>query len=51
MKKEYMKPTMRVVVLQQYTRLLAGSSYDDIKSPVDTYDDPEDVISDKGSIW
>ena len=50
MKKEYMKPTMRVVKIQQ-TQMLCGSPYDDIKSPVDTYDDPEDVISDKGSIW
>ena len=50
MKKEYMKPTMRVVKIQQ-TQMLCGSPYDDIKSPVDTYEDPEDVISDKGSIW
>ena len=41
---------MRVVKIQQ-TQMLCGSPYDDIKSPVDTYDDPEDVITDKGSIW
>jgi len=49
-KQEYMKPTMRVVKIQQ-TQMLCGSPYDDIKSPLDTYDDPEDVITDKGSIW
>ena len=45
-----MKPEMEVVKIQQ-TQMLCGSPYDDIKSPVDTYDDPEDVITDKGSIW
>ena len=50
MKRQYMKPEMEVVKIQQ-TQMLCGSPYDDIKSPVDTYDDPEDVISDKGSIW
>jgi len=50
MKKQYMKPTMRVVKIQQ-TQMLCGSPYDDIKSPLDTYDDTEDVITDKGSIW
>jgi len=50
MKKEYMKPAMRVVKIQQ-TQMLCGSPYDDIKSPLDTYGDPEDVITDKGSIW
>ena len=51
MKKQYMKPTMRVVVLQQHTHLLSGSPYDSMGTPLDTYDDPEDVITDKGSIW
>ena len=50
MKRQYMKPEMEVVKIQQ-TQMLCGSPYDDIKSPVDTYDDPEDVITDKGSIW
>ena len=50
-KQEYMKPTMRVVTLQQHTHLLAGSNYDSVKSPLDTYDDDDDVITDKGSIW
>jgi len=51
MKKQYMKPTMQVVKIQHQHHLLAGSPYDDIKSPLDTYDDSEDVITDKGSIW
>ena len=51
MKKEYMKPTMRVVKIQHQHHLLAGSPYDNIKAPLDVYDDPEDVITDKGSIW
>lgn len=29
MKKEYQKPTMRVVELQRQAHLLAGSNYDD----------------------
>ena len=50
MKKQYMKPTMRVVKIQQ-TQMLCGSPYDSVSTPLDTYDDPEDVITDKGSIW
>ena len=50
-KKDYEKPTMRVVKIQHQHHLLAGSPYDDIKSPVETYDSDEDVITDKGSIW
>ena len=50
MKKQYMKPAMRVVKIQQ-TQMLCGSPYDNIKAPLDVYDDPEDVITDKGSIW
>ena len=51
-KKDYEKPTMRVVKIQHQHHLLSGSPYDDIKSPLETYgDDPEDVITDKGSIW
>ena len=43
---------MRVVKIQHQHHLLSGSPYDDIKSPLETYgDDPEDVITDKGSIW
>ena len=51
MKKEYMKPTMRVVKIQHQHHLLAGSPYDSVSTPLDTYDAPEDVITDKGSIW
>ncbi len=51
MKKEYMKPTMRVVKIQHKCHLLAGSRYDSVEAPVRTYDEPEDVITDKGYIW
>jgi hypothetical protein len=50
MKKEYTKPTMRVVKIQQH-RMLCASPYDGLQSPVSTYDDPEDVIEDKNDIW
>ena len=49
MKKQYMKPTMQVVMLQHQHQLLAGGPYDSVSKPLDTYDD--DVITDKGSIW
>ncbi len=49
MKKEYTKPAMRVVKLQQQ-RMLCGSPYNNIQSPVETYDD-NDVIDQKGNIW
>ena len=52
MKKEYMKPTMRVVELQHHAQILAGSAYDSVSTPLGVYDDdPEDVITDQGSIW
>lgn len=50
MKKTYMKPSMEVIKIQ-HTLMLCGSPYDNVKSPVETYGDPEDVISDKGDIW
>ena len=50
-KQEYMKPTMRVVTLQQHMQMLCGSPYDNVRSPLDTYDDSDDIITDKGSIW
>ena len=50
MKKQYMKPAMQVVELRQY-QILCGSPYDNVQTPLDTYDDPEDVINDKGGIW
>ena len=49
-KKAYIKPEQRVVKIQQH-RMLCGSPYNDVKTPVSTYDDPEDVIDDKGDIW
>ena len=50
MKKEYTKPTMRVVKIQQH-RMLCGSPYNNLKSPVETYDNDDDVIYEKSSIW
>ena len=50
MKKEYMKPAMQVVELRQH-QILCGSPYDSLSTPLDTYDDPEDIITDKGNIW
>ena len=51
MKKEYIQPTMRVVTLKHQTHILAGSPYDSQQSPVQTYDAPEDVITEKGDVW
>ena len=53
MKKQYMKPTMQVVMLQHQHQLLAGSPYDSMSKLLDTYDDDDDddIITDKGSIW
>ena len=51
MKKEYMKPTMHVVQIHHRQQLLSGSPYDNIQSPVETYDNDEDVINQKSSIW
>ena len=48
MKRTYMKPTTKVVQIQ-HRQLLSGS-YDNIQSPVETYDD-DDVIYEKNSIW
>ena len=50
MKKEYMKPAMQVVELRQH-QILCGSPYDNVQSPLDTYDDDEDAIDNPGSIW
>ena len=49
MKKTYMKPTTKVVPIQQRQHLLSGSPYDDQKS-LNVYDD-DDVIDQKGNIW
>ena len=45
-----MKPTTTVVYIQ-HRQMLCGSPYDNIQSPVETYDDDQDVINEKGSIW
>ena len=50
MKKEYIQPTMHVVKIQQH-RMLCGSPYNDVKTPVSVYDDDEDAITDKNDIW
>jgi hypothetical protein len=48
-KQDYIQPAMRVVKLQQQ-RMLCGSPYNNQRS-VSTYDDDEDAITDKGSVW
>ena len=50
MKKTYMKPTTKVVYIH-HRQMLCGSPYNNQKSPVETYDDDEDVINEKRSIW
>lgn len=50
MKKEYIQPAMRVVNIQQH-KMLCGSPYNDVKTPVSTYNDDEDAITDKGNVW
>ena len=41
---------MHVVKIQQH-RMLCGSPYNDMKSPVSVYDDDEDAITDTGDVW
>ena len=48
MKRTYMKPTTKVVPIQQRQQLLSGSPNDGQKS-LNVYDD--DVIDQKGNIW
>ena len=50
MKKTYLKPTTKVVQIQ-HRQLLSASPYDNIQSPVETYNDDNDVIDQKNSIW
>ena len=50
MKKTYMKPTTKVVQIH-HRQMLCGSPYDNIQSPVETYNDDQDVINEKGNIW
>ena len=45
-----MKPTTKVVYIH-HRQMLCGSPYNNQKSPVETYDDDEDVIYEKSSIW
>ena len=49
MKRTYMKPTTKVVPIQQ-RQMLCASHYDDQKS-LNVYDDDEDDIDQKGYIW
>ena len=51
MKKTYLKPTTKVVQIHHRQQLLSGSHYDNIQSPVETYNDDQDVINEKGNIW
>ena len=50
MKKTYLKPTTKVVPIQQRQHLLCGSPYDNQKS-LNVYDDEGDDIDQKGYIW
>ena len=50
MKKTYMKPTTKVVQIQ-HRQMLCASHYNNQKSPLETYDDDNDVIDQKNSIW
>ena len=50
MKKTYLKPTTMVVQIH-HRQLLSASPYDNIQSPVETYNDDQDVINEKGNIW
>ena len=50
MKRTYMKPTMMVVQIQ-HRQMLCGSPYDNQNAPLETYNEEEDVINEKGNIW
>ena len=51
-KKDYMKPTLKVVKLQHSQQLLIGSSYTGIQSKNSTDDDNPDYDgSSSGSFW
>ena len=51
MKKTYLKPTTMVVQIHHRQHLLSGSPYNYKKAPLETYDNDEDVIYEKNSIW
>ena len=42
---------MTVVKIQQQRMLCGSNPYNDLKTPVSTYNDDEDVITDTGDIW
>ena len=50
MKKTYLKPTTKVVPIQ-HRQMLCGSPYDKQNAPLETYDEDEDFINEKSSIW
>ena len=51
MKRTYQKPTTTVVQIHHRQQLLCGSPYNNKKAPLETYDEEEDVINEKSSIW
>ena len=44
MKKQYTKPQTQVILLQQHSQLLAGST-------MQMYNDGDDVINDGSEVW
>lgn len=50
MKRTYLKPTTKVVQIQ-HRQLLSGSPNNDQNGPLETYDEEDDVIYEKNSIW
>ena len=51
-KKEYQKPTMKVVELQHRTMLLSGSPLGSVQtSGFDDHEDNLDITDTPGSIW
>ena len=51
MKRTYQKPTTKVIQIHHRQQLLSASPYNDKKAPLETYDEEEDVINEKRSIW
>lgn len=50
MKRHYTTPTMRAVTVR-HTQMLCASPYDNVTSPLRTYDDDDEVIRSKNEIW
>ena len=46
-----MKPTTKVVQIHHRQQLLSGSPYNNQNGPLETYDNDNDVIDQKGNIW